>query len=467
MTSSRVFRQATMQFMGLLLVSLCLFSLLRNIGTVQTWFSQASGEPANLIIDTQGVLGTLPTPWRNLAQGGESPDFNFTSTLPKLRALQPTTIRLDHLYDFYAKVSKDETGQIEVDWTKLDALLSDINLATASPMLVLSYMPPALSRSGDMTDLPTNWADWTELVKLTVEHVSGLQNLNLTNVYYEVWNEPDLFGQWKAGGIKNYFTLYEQTVKGAQNAQLVQPFFIGGPATTALYPNWLTKFMDFVSANALRLDFYSWHIYNLDPDVFVQEAQQFDSLMRNYPAYLFKVEPIISEWGPTSSLSPMYDNNLAAAHLIAVSAVLPDTIKKTFLFEYQDGENDARYWGRWGILTSTTSGSIAKPRFQALSFLNRLGSQELSVVGQGSWVKAIASLDQLNSPKVIVTNYDPKDLHTETVPLTFERLSPGTHSLTTEFLGRLPTTTYFSIDTSTYVTSVDLATNSIVYLEIH
>ena len=466
MTSSRVFRQATMQFMGLLLVSLCLFSLLRNISTVQTWLSQASGEPANLIIDTQGVIGELPTPWRNIAQGGESPDFNFTSTLTKLRALQPETIRLDHLYDFYAKVSKDESGQIQVDWTKLDSLLYDINLATASPMLVLSYMPPALSQSGDMTDPPNNWADWSELVRQTVEHVSGTQALNLKNVYYEVWNEPDLFGQWKAGGIKNYFTLYQKSVEGAMSAQNVQPFHIGGPATTSLYSNWLTKFMDFVNQNSLRLDFYSWHIYDSGPEAFTREINEFDTLMRRYPAYLFKVEPVISEWGPTSNLSPVYDNQISAAHLVAVSAALPTVIKKAFLFEFQDGDNESTYWGRWGLLTSPSSGSLQKPRFQALTFLNRLGSKRLSLVGQGEWVKAIASIDQNNSIKVVITNYDPKDLHTETVPLTFERLESGNYTLTTEILGRLPESTPIIVEGTSYQRAITLAPNSIVYLEI-
>ena len=38
---------------------------------VREFFGQASGVPANLIIDTQAILGPLPRPWRNLAQGGE------------------------------------------------------------------------------------------------------------------------------------------------------------------------------------------------------------------------------------------------------------------------------------------------------------------------------------------------------------------------------------------------------------
>jgi len=468
MVRTRVYRQAASHFLGLFVLSLALLGALTQMSAIQTWLSQATGEPANLVIDTQGITGPLNTPWRYLAQGGESPDYQIAPVLKELTAIKPKAMRLDHLFDYYATVSFSPTGSVQVDWTKLDILLKDLHAASVSPMLALSYMPPALSATGDITAAPNRWSDWSTLVRLTIEHVSGLQALNLPNVYYEVWNEPDLFGGWKAGGGKNYFTLYEQSVLGATAAQNVQPFFLGGPATTSLYPNWLTKFMDYVSQRQLRLDFYSWHIYDPDPQTYLNQLQQFDRLMRQYPSYLFKVEPIITEWGPTSALSSIYDQNLSAAHLVAVSAVLPPTLKQAYLFEFQDGENPQgdTYWGRWGLLTSPSSGNLKKPRYQALNFLNRLGEQALSVAGQGTWVKAIAATDSTGTLKVIVANYDPQDKHTETVPLNFVRVTPGTYTLTTEYLGRPPQTTTLTAITTTLQSSLPLPPNTVVFLNL-
>jgi xylan 1,4-beta-xylosidase len=453
---------------GLIILSLSLLVILTNMPKIQTLLSQAGGKPANLIIDTQGIVGPLNTPWRNLAQGGESPDYRFAPVINQLQALRPKYIRFDHLFDFYAGVQKNSAGQIVVDWQKADALLSDIQVAGAAPLVVLSYLPPGLSADGDVTSVPANWDDWSDLIRQTIEHISGTNGLNLTNVYYEVWNEPDLFGQWKAGGTKNYFMLYEKTVRGAGKARNTRPFFIGGPATTSLYPNWLTKFMDYVNDRKLRLDFYSWHIYDLNPETYAAQIQQFDTLMRRYPAYIFRVEPVISEWGPASNIDPIYDSNTAAAHLVAVNALLPPTLKKAFIFEFQDGESSSgqTYWGRWGLLTSPSSGSLSKPRYQALELLNRLGDLELSVVGQGSWVKAIAGKDPNGAVKMVIANYDSEDRHTETVPLTFERLTPGTYILSTQFLGRSPQKQTFTVTGTSYQHSLALPPNAVVFLEL-
>ena len=39
--------------------------------TAVKYISRASGEPADLVYNYEGVLGVVPTLWRNLAQGGE------------------------------------------------------------------------------------------------------------------------------------------------------------------------------------------------------------------------------------------------------------------------------------------------------------------------------------------------------------------------------------------------------------
>lgn len=461
-------RRVAANFMVLTLISIVSLVLISRIKTVQNYLSQATSQPANLVIDTQGVTGLLNRPWHYLAQGGESPQYHFLPAVSVLSPLNPAYIRLDHIYDFYPIVSRTSSGKLQYDWSAFDQILLEIRSVRALPFLVLSYMPHALNSAGDVTGVPDNWSEWAEVVQKTVEHVSGHDNLNIPNVYYEVWNEPDLFGGWKTYGPKNYLTLYDYSARGAMAAHNTQSFKLGGPGTTNLYRNWHQKFLEYTDQNDLRLDFYSWHLYNSNLDSFAKTYSDFDRLMRQFPAYFFTVEPIITEWGPTSEVSPFYDNSVSAAHLIAASAVISPNLRKTFMFEFQDGLDPAgqEFWGRWGLVTHQNFGSHPKPRYQALTFLNRLGSSQLQVSGEGSFVKAIASRYNSGRISIVIANYDPEDKNVETVPITLQRLTPGNYELTTEFLDRRPTAQTITVGESAYQFSLPLAPNAVVMLEL-
>ena len=60
-----------------------------NLNTIRQFLIGATGEPANIIVDTQAILGPMPRPWRNLAQGGESNDWRLKPLIPQVKALKP------------------------------------------------------------------------------------------------------------------------------------------------------------------------------------------------------------------------------------------------------------------------------------------------------------------------------------------------------------------------------------------
>jgi hypothetical protein len=206
---------------------------LYQIGKNQFHFSQAFGIPANIIVNTKSNQGVLQPIWQNLAQGGEEKNLRFDELNPLIKKLQPRYIRIDHLYDFYNPVSKNN-GVLTYDWAALDNAVDQILATGALPFFSLSYMPPAIAAT-DIVSPPTDWNDWSLVIQATVQHYSGRGDKNLNNVIYEVWNEPDLFGDWKLYGPKDYRTLYTYAVKGAQKATNVNNFKIGGPAITAPY----------------------------------------------------------------------------------------------------------------------------------------------------------------------------------------------------------------------------------------
>jgi xylan 1,4-beta-xylosidase len=453
-----------LQFFSLALAVAGVSIGLSRIDQIQTLYIQAAKKPAHLIIDAEGIVGPLRPTWQNLAQGGEGDWFSVQDLSAQLTPLKPQYIRLDHLYDFYIQVSR-ENGRLHYDFTKLDRLLAEFKAVGATPFISLSYTPDILN--SDIIGTPDNWTEYQAIIKRTIEHISGTRELNFTGVYYEVWNEPDLFGQWKTYGEKNYLQLYRSAALAAASAQSVQPFKFGGPATTKLYDNWIDALIKMVLTENLRLDFYSWHHYNWDPEAYVQDVTRLERKLRQYPQLALKVEYIISEWGPDSDNHPAYDNSVGAAHLAASVISFPANLSKAFIFEIQDGKSPAgdEYWGRWGLFTHPDFGSNIKPRAEAVGLLNQLGPDRLSLIGQGSEVTAMA-VKKDSTIQILVTNYDPQHQRAENVPVTLKRLTPGTYTISRQYLSRSRTATTVTIDAPTYTFSIPMPANTVALLEL-
>jgi beta-xylosidase len=426
----------------LLLIGLSFFTW--QTGNIQIWWQQASGQPANIVVDTEAILGPMPQPWRALAQGGEEEEPMLSSVVSEIKQLKPKYIRIDHVFDSYNLVSGSKNGGVTYDFTQLDQTVNDILATGALPFFSLSYMPPAISKDGQVASVPENWSDWSTLVKTFIEHYSGKNNRNLSNVYYEVWNEPDLFGNWKIRGCrlwefncdpeKDYRLLYLHSILGARQAQNTNSFHLGGPATTGFYPAWTEGLFKWVETKGLRLDFISWHRYHPDSNQYRQDLEGLERLIEKHPHFL-GIEKIISEWGSDPENSINHDTIYDAAHSVAVIRTLMARVDLAFNFEIKDGPDPAgrKYWGRWGLLTHQNFGKEKKPRYFALDYLNQVGQERLSLAGEGTWVKGIAGKDK-DSLQVLLVNYDPQASHQETVPIKFINLTPGDYLLQEIFL---------------------------------
>ena len=190
-----------------------------GVGQVVRFYGEAEGIEANLLVDASVSYEPISSVWRNLAQGGEESGVRMLEpVVGDMKSLGPRYIRLDHIYDYYNVVSRGSSGNLSFNWASLDATISDILAAGAKPFFALSYMPSAIS-SGDIVGKPVNWSDWQQVVKETVEHYSGTGGMAINDVYYEVWNEPDLFGGYKTYGDKNYLDLYLYSARGAENSK--------------------------------------------------------------------------------------------------------------------------------------------------------------------------------------------------------------------------------------------------------
>ena len=449
-----------------LLLVLILPVLIINNQKVRQLLSKASGTKANISINVTNSLGPITPFWNSFAQGGEESGDMIAPVVGEIAKLQPQHVRIDHIYDHFNLVSKNSMGQILLNFTDLDKIVGSIRKTGATPLLSLSYMPSSIAVNGDITEKPQNWDDWSYVVRATVEHYSGRNNLNIKDIYYEVWNDPDLFGNWKTYGDKNYLTLYDYAVKGAQTATNTLPFKIGGPATTNLYKNWILDLSKYVTDNNLRIDFFSWHFYSQKTNDIPQMVSDLNNWLKSYPRLAF-IPKIITEWGINSETDASYDESISAAHSVAVVRNAFYGINKLFAFELVDGlsPHDKKFWGRWGLLTHPKFSISQKPRFQAFLWLNQIQGNWLRVIGEGTYVQALACQKE-NITRLLLTNYDPAKSNTEDVPISLTNLENGQYLFKIDRLDKSLVSKTITVSDHKFTTNIIMPPNSLVFLEL-
>lgn len=413
------------------IVALLVFLPMMLLATseIVSLLTKASGTPANIVVNTKIILEPLDLNFYHaFAQGGEESKDMLKPVISEVKSLKPQVIRLDHLYDHYDVVGKSG-DQLTFNWSKLDEAVNSILATGAKPLFALSYMPSVIAKDGSIINIPNNWNDWALVVQNTIEHYSGKSGKNLSNIYYEVWNEPDLaqFGGWKYGGEKSYITLYQYASTGAKRAANVNTFYLGGPSTTGLYKSWI---LALVNSNS-RIDFLSWHTYQWDPEAYDKNQQDLTSWLLPYPYYTL-VPKLITEFGPTGDKSQVYGTTYAAAYTVAsVRKMLSNGIAYAFSFQPKDGPGQESGNG-WGLISHESNGKKLKPRYYVYSFIDAMAGKRISLAGEGSWVTGFASTRD-NVVRVLLVNFDVNGKHSEAVPVTIGGLTPGNYSVRQRF----------------------------------
>lgn len=451
---------------GILLILILVVPLTVLAGSrVVNLFSSASVIPANIVVDAQKSQADLQRPWEGLSQGGEQEvPGQLVSLAPaatQVKALGTRFVRIDHVLE-------------EPFNNTVRARILEIQNSGATPFIALSYFPSDVATSQIGT--PTNYPRWQKKVKDLVELVSGKNNMNITGVYYEVWNEPDgeNFGGFNVGRGKDYFELYKQSVAGARAAENVNDFKIGGPALADLrrcdnglifvcQTYWLDQFLNLVSANNTRLDFISWHRYSTKLDDYREDVNFINDLYNKYST-LPQAEKIITEWGSVPERSPIHNTVFDAAHLVAATRTFIGHVDMTTKFEIRDGP-DSEDKG-WGILYHN---GAPKPTYAALLLLSKLRAEKLLISGEGSNVIGIASRDS-SGVSVILANFDRSSTHTELVPVKISNMTPGAYRVTKTVINSKYPLGKVEVALSTFakgnfVTSETMLPNSVVFYD--
>lgn len=297
--------------------------------------------------------------------------------------------------------------------------------AGMKPFVELGFMPKhmAAKKKNGMffyrpnISPPKDHAKWYAYIQSFIRFLIDRYGLEeIRQWYFEVWNEPDLQLPFFAGTQKDYFKLYETTVKAikAVDPQLM----VGGPATSG--SKWVKELLDYCKANSLPIDFVTTHEYAGDPLGGIDDSDEKEQAslninpmagikMKNQLPHdallpLFrevmganKVEsglnrnalikcaekvrgdagdlPVYyTEWNMCATFSaPCNDTRMQAAYNLQAIMGTQDTVQGSSIWCFTDLFEELHpfpeeFHGGFGMLTQS---GIKKPNYHALQFLAR------------------------------------------------------------------------------------------------
>ncbi|MFA5092435.1 MAG: cellulase family glycosylhydrolase [Candidatus Omnitrophota bacterium] len=218
-----------------------------------------------------------------------------------------------------------------------EEVIKRISDSGGTVILNLFGTPFGLGRVLDKNSAPHDLRAYKELVKKIIRKLSCEKKYN---IWYEVWNAPDL-GDFFLGERSEYFNLYRSVGEAVKELRRESKINIplGGPSVSAwfrnLQPNTILspensliyELIKYCYNYRLPLDFISWHAYSSDPQEDKQDTIYNKStvkLIREWLSYFHfdsQLPLIIDEWnfdGAANMLSERCKSaNIAASYIPA------------------------------------------------------------------------------------------------------------------------------------------------------
>ncbi|RKI94123.1 beta-xylosidase [Parablautia intestinalis] len=303
------------------------------------------------------------------------------------------------------------------------------------PFVELGFMPTGIATQPNTLFWwranccpPTDMNKWCELVERTVAHWVERYGVECVRKWrFEVWNEPNLVPYFWTGTRKQYFELYDATVRVIK--KIDDKLMVGGPSTSVFVPDdrykgetedrsveaataqaqdydalnwqpvWIREFLDFCRQRELPVDFLTTHLYPTDnafgangemvgisrhADATYEDLLKLNNIIKesSYP----NAELHITEWSHSpSSRDFMHDTVYAAVYIVRAylkSIGLTDSMSYwTFsdIFE-EGGAGIGAFHGGFGMINEQ---GIHKPVYHAFRMMERLGDKILHISERG------------------------------------------------------------------------------------
>lgn len=299
--------------------------------------------------------------------------------------------------------SEEDDGTPSYNWSYVDKLYDFLLDIGIKPFVELGFMPSQLARSNETVfwwkghiSPPSDMSKWKSLVREFVRHCLNRYGVEeVTQWYFEVWNEPDLSGVCWAGTKEEYFYFYESTAREIKS--VLPELRVGGPALgygSLWNDTWAEEFMDYCKRGNVPLDFFSFHVYSEYP----YRKSEGQSLTRMMPPSFYKdsicrmqqkmeqsgypdLELHMTEWNFS-----LYDRHLLHDTMFMAPFVIHHALNTigdmksmtfwcfTDVFE-ESVPPPSPFHGGFGLMNKD---GLKKPSYYALEFLQKLGDRILA-----------------------------------------------------------------------------------------
>lgn len=140
---------------------------------------------------------------------------------------------------------------------------------------------------------PKDFRKWAVICEHIIAHVNeGWADGHHYGIrYWEIWNEPDLYGKCWLGTPEQFYELYAVTAKHLHAC--FPQLKIGGPAVCGYKEKWLRPFFTRIRDEQLPFSFYSWHCYASTVEGIVKNVRNHRALLNEFG---LKTESILDEW---------------------------------------------------------------------------------------------------------------------------------------------------------------------------
>ena len=362
----------------------------------------ASAEAAPIPVNVH-VAGTpFPHYWEQMFGSGRAHLVMRAQYQTDLDQVRKVT---DFQYVRFHAILDDENGVYSVDkngnpfynWTYVDHIYDALLAHGIKPYVEISFMPNDLAEKKILQPFwyhpnispPASYAKWDALITAFARHLIARYGINeVSQWYFEVWNEPNI-GFWGGKPAQStYFALYDHTARALKSVST--RLRVGGPATAQAA--WVGDMIAHAAKDHVPLDFVSTHVYGDDSakDVFhdnrtiLPYQMVCHAVKKVHEEILHSARPHIPLiW---SEFNASYANHQNVTDSIFMGPWMANTIREcngmTQMMSYwsfsdvfeEQGVKSTPFYGGFGLVAED---GIPKPSYDAFALLHHLGNRLL------------------------------------------------------------------------------------------
>ncbi|MGA8185527.1 MAG: glycosyl hydrolase family 39 [Terriglobia bacterium] len=361
-----------------------------------------SSPSESIVINAQSPAHPFPHYWEKMFGSGHAIlalRRSYSHDLIKMKRVTDLQyVRFHGIFDRDVGLySENREGNPEYNFTNVDQIYDSLLDNGVRPFVELSFMPQDLASTPRQQEFfyhpyiaaPKDWKRWGDLVYAFTQHLIDRYGIDeVSQWYFEVWNEPNI-GFW-AGQPKQatYFHLYDVAARALKT---VSPRLrVGGPATAQAA--WVSAFINHCAQNHIPVDFVSTHVYGDDTaedvlgthqkiarrDMVVMAVKKVHAEVKSSP--LPNLPIIFSEYNATyMNIRDITDSPFMGPWLAETIGRCDGLVHLLSYWAFSDvfeeqGVARTPFYGGYGLVAT---GHIPKPAYNDFVLLHHLGRERL------------------------------------------------------------------------------------------